>query len=230
MSNALPIALAALAGGAVSGTVVTLVQRPAPATAPTGADLVQRDAADLAAIARDLQAAVETLEARITALELAPTAAPRVAAGPADAVTQADLDALREELSSQQLPTSASLGSPRMKEQLAEAVRDVQREQTVAKYESRQEEERSSIDERVEKMTEFLDLDANQSERMREELLEKSNRDMEVLRQWAEGVDGSVLGETKRQNDQDHRAAMEGILRPDQLERFRRATERRGGK
>ena len=145
-------------------------------------------------------------------------------------MTQADLDALHEELSQQGGQVATALSSPQAKEQLAQAVRDVQFQQTVEKYERSQEKERSSIDERVEKMTDFLDLDQGQADRVREELLEKSNRDMEVLRQWAEGVEGSVLGDTKRQNEQDHRAAMEGILRPDQLERFRRATARRGGK
>ncbi|MEM1449613.1 MAG: hypothetical protein AAF957_21280 [Planctomycetota bacterium] len=229
MPNALPLALAALAGGTAGGVVVSLVQRPA-GPAGDASPIIERDGADLAAIARDLQRTVEALDARIAALELAPAEAPRVAAAPADAVTQADLDALREELSQQGGQVATALSSPQAKEQLAQAVRDVQFQQTVEKYERSQEKERSSIDERVEKMTDFLDLDQGQADRVREELLEKSNRDMEVLRQWAEGVDGSVLGDTKRQNEQDHRAAMEGILRPDQLERFRRATARRGGK
>jgi hypothetical protein len=222
MRSAVLFAVAGAAvGGGLVGALATSALRPEPVQrgASVSAPVVPPAAASDEGLA-ELRQAVERLTARIDALELAPASAPRL---PADLVTRAELEALREQLAAEgeRAPFTPLPDDATLRESVEATLRAVEKERAVAKLEAGIEEARASLDTRVQKYGDWLELDSYQRDQLREVLLEKSERDAALLRQWAEGVDREVVSERKRENAEHFAARVEALLGPEQLQRYR---------
>lgn len=180
-------------------------------------------AGDESALRRELEtvrARLQALTERLATLEQRPTDSLRTPA--LDAVTTQDFVAFQHEV-------RAALGraqppgipAPELKTQVAEALKDVQKDRAVASVSAAAEKRSALLEQRVAAWTETLQLDPVQAANLRTVLASRDARDREVLRLWQEGADDRVLGETKQAFAQEFETAIASILTPAQAETFR---------
>ncbi|MEM6672883.1 MAG: hypothetical protein AAF726_08555 [Planctomycetota bacterium] len=220
MASSVAPLLSALGGGVVGALAVTLVgPKPSAPAAPAATTVAPTSVKAPPAVDAALAKRFDDLEARLELVE-ARAFAPGRQAG--DAVTRADLDALRDELmagASDTLP--AAIRDRELDESIEAVVIDLQKRQAVERFEQGLEKERGTVDDRVAKYGDWLNLDAGQRDRMREILVDRGERDAEIVRLWAQGTDDETLGQMKVDNEVQIQSQIESILGPDQLDRYR---------
>ena len=79
------------------------------------------------------------------------------------------------------------------------------------------------LEDRLARLSSDLGLDNIQVNQLRTAFNESLDQNQELMRLWQEGADPQLLGETKQSNALAHRAALESILTPEQLETYRRS-------
>lgn len=231
------IAAVLLASATAGVTTWVLADAGEPnARGPAAEDAV----ANAALLARvdELAAENRELHQRLEGLELRPPAAPPSEPVALDAREPlggyVSLDAFEEfqtevraKLSKQ---PQVATESPEFKEQVASALVDVRKEENFEKVRKQQEARSARLDEDVEKVREWLDLEPYQADEMRQALLDQYEREDEVRRLWEEGEEGEVLGELKAAAGAAFRTDAEAILTPTQFETFWEGIGRGGGK
>ncbi|MEZ5989054.1 MAG: hypothetical protein R3F30_08015 [Planctomycetota bacterium] len=118
-------------------------------------------------------------------------------------------------------PGAASPEVTELRAQVAEALEDIRKQEAVQKVQADLSRRSAQIDERLAGMTKWLGLDGVQAARLRAILVTKDEQDRQLVKQWEDGVDPQVLGETKRTNHETWLISIEQLLTPDQLETFR---------
>jgi hypothetical protein len=226
-------ALALLAGGVSAAVTASLLSRPEKLEpdAPASASIVTRAQLEqeVETRTRKLVAELAELEERLTLAERRPVGEARQPAS--GFASQEDLRALREELLAlieQEAPGAAR--SEEFKLKVSDALSAIRKEERVEKVRAGQEQAAGNVDGQVEKIGDWLALDAYQRQQLREELTAKHERDAELIQLWEAGTDTAILGEMKQTNRELDREAMEAILTPQQLETYREATGGRGKK
>ena len=192
---------------------------PAPATLPAESD-------------RELVARIDALvnenlelRERLAVLETRPEPAARTAVG--DYVELAEFEAFREQV----LEALAGVDSQALQPQtfdkkVADALTAIRKEEQFEKVRKSQEQRTKRLDDDVEKVTEWLELDTRQASRMRSALLAQYDREDEVRRLWEEGADDELLGDRKRESGELFRQDLDSFLSVEQSEQF---WERVGG-
>lgn len=214
---------AALLGGAGgAATVLVLAPRP-PATrtvalAPDTA--VAPPARDLGARLAELAAENRDLRERVAALELRPAVVPRApieAFVPLETFTAFEAEVRAALARRDVLPEAA----PELKERVADVLIDLRRQEAQEKVRRYQEARAARLDQDLEKLAGWLELNAHQATEMRAVLERQYTREDEVRRLWEEGVEDEVLGERKRADGELFWAEAAEVLTPDQLATFR---------
>ncbi len=216
---------AVLLGSASAGVTTFLLTAPADGEgrdAASGGAPARSDAdAELVRRVEDLAQENRRLRERLVALELAPAPA-RV---PVDGfVSREELEALRTELlaAARPSPLAELVAEPeQLKEQVASALIDLRKEERVEKVRSFQQNRSARLDEDVARLTEWLELDDYQADRMRDVLLAQYEREEEVRLMWEDGVDDETLGRHKQEAGERFWADASEVLTPVQFERFR---------
>lgn len=170
--------------------------------------------------ARDLRQRLEGLELR--PVERVPVAPESAAPGwPADALSQADLDAFREELEASLAGASVpSVESEAFRATVAETLAEVRKSERAEKVGAYYEDRDERLAEDVAEIREWLDLSPAQTGAMEVALVTHYEREAEVYRRWMEGEEDGALGEQKRADGEAFYADLAGFLAPEQLETF----------
>jgi hypothetical protein len=185
-----------------------------PAAAPT-------DAGTTAYELERLRSALQSFAERLRELELR-RPEPSLREPVLDAVSAADFVALQQEVRALLHPERAATSpAPELKTQVAAALKDVQKEQAVARVRTATEQRSAKLEERLATWTESLQLDPGQAANLRTVLATKDARDRELITLWQNGADDRVLGETKQAYGQEFETAVASILTPTQRETLR---------
>jgi len=217
--------LGVILGAASAGVTVTLFldqDPPAGSGESAGLSVVPEglSPSDLQARVQALQDENQALRERLTALELRPPATMRT---PAEAgVSRAEFEEFKDELSASLKTAKAVVPeSAEMKAQVADAIQEIRKEETLDSIKRAQERQRSQLEDRLAKLSSTLGLDNRQLGQMRDAFLEQIDRDAELMTLWKSGGADEVVGQTKRANATAHRETIAGILTPQQLETYR---------
>ena len=76
------------------------------------------------------------------------------------------------------------------------------------------------LDQDVEKVSEWLQLNGYQTDQLRGILTSQYEREDEVRRLWEEGADDELLGDQKRSGGEQFRADLANVFTPEQLDTF----------
>jgi hypothetical protein len=227
-SSVVAVVVAAVLGAASGGVTATLLVRSGPPDAESGGAAAppRADAgAEALALVRELGEENRDLRDRVAMLELRQQPAQRDPAG--DFVLEQDFLAFSDEVRAWMAGTAGSGEdrpqvpiAPELKSQVAAALQDIRKEEQVAKVRKNLDREAADIDQRVAKVSEWLELDTYQEDQVRVILADKARRDRELVQMWEDGVDDEVLGEAKRTNARELLASFQRILTPGQYETF----------
>ena len=183
------------------------------------------------AVDAELLAEVQALRERLAAVELQPAPVSQRIPVTEGFVTKEDFaafqDEVREALEGSAL--ASTLQVPAFKEQLADTMEQIQRDEAVAKTDASYRKRVESLDDRMAKLGDILGLDRRQASRLRSELLAKYERDADLTRRWQLGEDAEVLGEVKATNHRVHQEELSAILTLEQLARYQDLGARDGG-
>lgn len=224
MSQTLPIVIISslLAGGAgaVAATALT-------AKAPTPAEAAQSDNGD--AILAQLESIAEMTREnakRIEGLESAPTLAPVAGEMRTDAastgLTEADVLALVKKVADEEVNAPNSVTAAKI-----EAVMEMREERERQERDQKRAEEREKRSEdRLAKMQQELGLDLTQMNQMRDLYLNRDEKRDDMRRQMREGfesgtMDRGAMREMWGALQEEHTAAVEGILTPTQFDQYK---------
>lgn len=168
---------------------------------------------ELAELRRQLQ----ELRERVADLENRPR---RVPIG--ETVSREDFEQLAEQVTrSGRVGAAGSPPSPEFKAQVSDALRTIQREDSIAKVRATQEQRAAQLEQRLQGLTETLSLSPRQTDAMRVILATRDQRETELIALWQAGADAQVLGETKQRNERELQGAVQQALSPAQWETFR---------
>lgn len=224
---ALVVALGAL-GLALVGS-----QDPAAGSA-TGPGHIAADAAPDAAVLSRLAALERGQRDLVDRLDLADTRGVDADRVPlVDAVPREEFEAVVRELRDALAGASEDGGSNARDESVYESMwkdanrkpgadwSDPEERAVVAeKLDAKRAAELEVLETRMLKFEDQLGLDRAQSDALRSALLSQHDREAEWTRLWRDGADAEVLAEMKTNDQATHRAELESILTPEQLEQF----------
>ena len=140
-----------------------------------------------------------------------------------------EYDRARTELRAALTPREATAPtSPRFKDQVAETLSAIRKEEAVEKVRKQQEQRSARLDDDIARLQEWLELSPYQSNEMRTALLTQYEREDELRERWEQGEDEEVLGQAKRTAGETFRRDIERFLSEEQVETFwERVAERR---
>lgn len=160
----------------------------------------------------DLQRRLEELEQRSVGSERTPLG---------NFASQAELDELREEVRALQASSGVALEEPEIfKEQIAGALSEIRRAETIEKVKQYQENRVARLDQDLEKMRTWLELEEYQVGEVRDSLVEQYAREDEQRRLWEAGESDEILAEHKRADGQLFWDEMRVVLTPEQYDTF----------
>lgn len=225
-SAPIPLLVAAvLIGSATAGAMTFLLvggdasrprrsSLPASTAAPSAdAELpaLQERLEELAAEYRDLSMRLATLEGR-------PAPAARA---PLDGfVARADFEAFQKEVRASLTRSVPDSEPEELKEQVAGLLIDLRKQEAVTKVREMQEQRTARLDDDVQKLSEWLQLNAYQTQEMRGILASQYEREAEVRRRWEAGVDDDTLGVEKQAAREQFQGDLTRVLTPEQVETF----------
>lgn len=142
-----------------------------------------------------------------------------------DPVTQEEFDAFRDEVrealaGGKALAAELTTGPEGFRDQVAESLTEILRDEAADKVRTWQEERLERLDETMPKVETWLELTPSQSDQMRSALLAQYDREAELTRRWEAGEDPVVLGELKLSDREAHLAQLELFLAPAQFESY----------
>jgi len=220
--------IAAVLGAASGGVTAALLIGSSSPEGDSGAAAAvpEVDAgAEALALVEELRKENRELRDRLAIVEVRQQPAQRDPAG--DFVLEEDFLAFSDEVREWMSGGSGAARSqpegvvaPELKNQVADALQTLRKEEQVAKVKKTLDKEAANIEQRVTKMSEWLELDTYQQDDVRVILADKERRDRELVQMWEDGVDDEVLGETKRTNGQELFASLQRVLTPQQYETF----------
>lgn len=220
--------LAVVLGATSAGVTVTLLvnQRSAARDRETPALSVAPETpsgSEVYTLIQELRDENQALRERLTALELHP--APAIRAPVGVEVSKDAFEEFEEEVWARlaAMETRRAEGAD-LKSQVADAVKSLRKEEAVESVRRSQQKQAGRLEDRLARLSADLGLDSYQVNQMRSIFTTQIERNKELTRMWEEGTDQQVLGDTKRSYAEEHRAALESILTPQQLETYRRPT------
>ena len=219
----LAVALALLVGFAA--LAAALVQRSAPAPREVAA-LRANESIPPGLLARldEIAEQQRQLGVQVSMLE---GVAGRTARSPvvSDAVTRAEFEAFQAEVlkalegrANDLLPGAGRRDPTAFKAQVAGAVEELRNEEAAAKLEAARQAHFAGLDELMPKLEQKLGLTSSQSRELRGALADKYDRDAQLVARWQLGEDPMVLGQEKADNHATHRAELDAVLTPQQIE------------
>ena len=140
-------------------------------------------------------------------------------------VTRSDFDAFRDEmeeaLGRRSVRGEGPSSSPQFKQEIATALTEIRHQEAVDKVRSKQEARLADLDEKLlPRVEEWLQLTPSQTHEMRTALLNKFERESELIRRWEAGEDDEILGEQKASDRETLRVELSRFLSPEQLETY----------
>jgi hypothetical protein len=227
-SSVVAVVVAAVLGAASGGVTASLLvgSRASDTESGAAAAIPRADAGvEALALVDELREENRDLSDRVAMLELRQQPAQRDPAG--DFVLEQDFLAFSDEVRAWMAGTAGSSEgrpqvpiAPELKSQVATVLQDIRKEEQVAKVRKNLDREAADIDQRVAKVSEWLELDTYQEDQVRVILADKQRRDRELVQMWEDGVDDEVMGEAKRTNAEELLASFQRILTPGQYETF----------
>jgi hypothetical protein len=217
-----PVGLMAGIAGGIAGAAVAFLLGPPAAEAPRPlAPQLTAPPQDAALVARiaDLEEQGRSLREELARIETTVAAASRVPVEPD--VSPEDLEALRDELERALAGMPAS--EPRaaaLEEQVAEALTRIRREERAGTIRDQQERRLERLDEVLPQLEQRLGLTRYQSSRMRTALIDRYEREAEMLRMWQDGAGDQAVGQQKRADAEAFRDELASFLDEDQLQGF----------
>lgn len=226
MKSAFPLLLLPLAvvAGGVAGAGVALLLGSRSA-GPEGSLVAPAGTAnaELAARVEALVAENRALRERLEVLELRPAVEARAPVVSLDGlVPQEEFDAFKDSVE-QALAGLGGASPPAggLKEQVAEALGTIRKEERVQSVKASQERRVAGLDETMPKLEERLGLSPYQSGRLRSALLAQYEREAELIRLWEQSVDDELLGQRKTDDLRTFSDELAGFLSEEQLDAFR---------
>jgi hypothetical protein len=220
------LAAAVLLGSATAG-VTTYLLGPGSAGSRSATQSTLRTPgagsdAELLALSARVDALVEEneqLRMSLATLESRPTPVSRA---PVDGfVTKSEFEAFEKEIRAALSSRDALASEPEeLKEQVADLLIDLRKEEAIAKVRDYQEKRSARLDEDVAKLTEWLELNGYQANEMRTILASQYEREDDVRRLWEDGADDELLGERKRSGREQFHDDLAVTLTPGQLDTF----------
>lgn len=163
---------------------------------------------------KELQKQNRELLDRISALERRPVETARF--GGKAPVTHEDLNAFAQELETKIADRPAP--PEVLKTQVADTLQAIRKRENAVRASKKAEARRARLESNLGRMRKRLNLSTRQVNDLRDAFLAREERNRELERVWEEGRDPVVVGEMKRDNFQQHQAALERILTPQQLQ------------
>ncbi len=148
---------------------------------------------------RKAVAALETENLKLqTRLDLLDVPRETVRAPVQGFVTKSEFDDFQREMRDLLGTRAASAPVEELEGQVTSALIEIRKQEQFDKVREYHEKRSARLDQDLEKMGEWLALNASQVEDMRSALLVQYGREAEISRRWEEGEDPEVLGEAKR--------------------------------
>ena len=208
----LSVLVVTVAVGAVIGAVTSSLLAPSQDPAADGPPPVVVEASgssELEAGLRSLQKANAELLRRIAALEQRPV--PTSNFSETSSVTKEDLAKLTERV-------EGHLIELRRRDQVANTLQAVRKEETAARAQRKAAARRAGMAQRLERISQELNLSTQQSEDLRLEFEARALRNEEVKRVWEETPE--LIGPVKTAAHEAHQTALGRIFTPQQLETY----------
>ena len=179
------------------------------------------DLSELTTAIDSLRISNQLLRSRLLELENRPRAEVRT---PANGFASMDDVASLERKLTESLSNTQGTQSVDFKEQVAESLTTIRHEEAVSKVRKGHQRSIENLEERVGKVSDWLELDSYQAGELRTSLIARDQGYSEVINLWESGADDEVIGLAKQTTSQAFWTQMEGVLSPEQyLTYFNRA-------
>ena len=160
----------------------------------------------------DLQQRLDELEQRSAGSERTPLG---------NFASQSEFEELRDEVRALQASSGVAPEEPEIfKEQIAGALSEIRREETIEKLKQYQEKRVARLDQDLEKMRTWLELEEYQVNEVRDSLVDQYAREDEQRQLWEAGESDEILAERKRADGQLFWDEMRIVLTPEQYDTF----------
>ncbi len=209
----------ALVGGVTAAIVSGSLKKVPESPPPTLESSLLKDNGhlDFQSSIDSLQIANEQLRERLAALEMQSGSRSRVPSN--GFASMDDIESLEKKLTNS-LNSIDSGDAAITKERLAETLATIRHEEAVAKEKEKQAKWSAALETRVEKYSEWLQLDTYQEEELRQALVSKDERNSEMLQLWESGAPHEEVGAVKRENETFFQENLQRFLTPNQLQTF----------
>jgi hypothetical protein len=222
------VGIAAVVGAIASLATVAVVGPPADLEPIENNLLLEESSSATAAENQDLLAQLDQLAIhnqqlteRLHSLEQARLESGRQPVG--EWATREELDALRKELASAGSNgggLASTLETEQFEDQVAVAMDSIREKKAQDWVEKEAKKKAERLDQRVDEMAQWLELDASQQSQIRTVLAAKDQRGQELIAMWKNGTDKQLLGDIKKANEETWRNEVHQVLKPDQMEKF----------
>ncbi|HBF23233.1 MAG TPA: hypothetical protein DDW23_05380 [Planctomycetes bacterium] len=210
----LPVLFAGLMGAVLvtlftSGYEMKIADESLPSDAEARVDTATLEALDA------LREENQEFRGRLMALESKSLGPSRKPLG--GGVSKAEFESLEQEVRTNK---ASSPASPEFEEQVASALSSIRKNERIDKAREGQEKWSAQREERIERVSDWLELDSYQMEQYRTALERRDRWSEELIEMWESGVPDSELGEAKRENTRMHIDEVAVFFTPQQLETY----------
>ena len=216
----LAVALSGLFGGLVANLILP-VHAPTQLAESGPSTLGNPDSSRLEQTLDSLRQENHEFRGRLMALENREPADKRSPLG--GAVSKAEFSSLEQEVRGTQSPP---VDSEVFEERVASALSEIRENEQIEKAREGQEKWSAQLEERVSRVSDWLEMDGYQVEQYRVALQSKDRRSQELIQMWQDGAARADLGEIKASNASQHIDEVAVFLNAEQLETY---AERVGG-